>query len=294
MRFKVDGMDSKNEIKTDAENQHSTGQENAAANLWKSSVSDQDFMKEDGIARKAADAVAQQDGYNGAIKTALDAETSWRHAFGDGQNSVSKDQIKARLNDPSVDAHSKGFIKFVQDNFDRLSGLSSSKDNADTSKISVADVAAAGAMNEISPEHMQSGLKFLQEKFFELSGMDNKITRDRIEKMYWDHSFKLFPKETQDNIFNSMSVLKSVDQRPENFTQGKKGKTSLSEEDTNKLDANQLADNLRIQALQKWMFGKNAQNLDSAVLGKDAITQYQQSAKRYTEQKSKFESLLAK
>ena len=284
----------KSKIKESADAQHSNEQENAAANLWQSSVSDQDFMKDDSLAKKAAEAVAQQDGYKGAIKSAVDAESSWKRAFPDGASSVSGDQVKARLNDPATDAHTKGFLQFVQDNFDKLAGLSSLKDKPEAGKLNVTDVACAGAMNEISPEHMQSGVKFLQDKFFELSGMDNKVTRDRVEKMYWDHSFKLFPKETQQDIFDLMSVMKSADQRPENFPQGKKGKTALSDEDAGKLDGKQLADNLRIQALQKWIYGKNAQGFDSATLGKDALTQNQFASKRYSEQSSKLESILAK
>lgn len=293
MRFKVDGMDDNSKIKEGGESTRPKEQENAAANLWKSSVSDHDFIKDDAIARKAADAVAQQDGYHGAIKTAADAESSWRRAFADGKSAVSQEDIKSRLSDPSLDAHSKGYLRFLQDNFDKLAGLSSTKDKPD-GKLNLADLGAAAAMNEISPEHLQSGVKFLQDKFFELSGMDDKVTRDRVEKMYWDHSFKLFPKDTQQNIFDLISVMKSVDQRPENFPQGKRGKTALSDEDAGKLDGKQLADNLRVQALQRWIFGKNAQGFDGTSLGKDALTQYQQASKRYAEKSSALDSILSK
>src|SRR5579883_2686784 len=151
-------MDTNNKMEG-VRNQHADDQENAAANLWKDSLPDQK-LPGDHRDSKMDDASAQKDAYSSAIKSALDAESGWRHAFPDSAKSVTQDELKARLGDPAIDASSRGYLQFLNDNFDKLAGLASAQDKMDSSKISLNDVAAAGAMNDISPEHMHSGVKF--------------------------------------------------------------------------------------------------------------------------------------
>lgn len=249
----------------------------------------------DAAGKLSSDETVRNDAYKNAVKSSVDAEANWRQSVPKGQTALTEDQIKDQLQRADLDPRSRGFLQFVGDNFSRLAGVAA-LDGQDSSKVTLKDVAAIGAMNEISPGSLDKSVKFLQDKFFELSGMDNKVTRDRVEKMYWDHSFRLFPQETQDRIYDLMAVMKSADQRPEDFDHnGKRIKAGLTSDEAQKLSGAELADNLRVQALQKWIFGQNTQKFESSQLGKDAVLQYNRTAQHFKELKEQgLDSFIAK
>jgi len=230
--------------------------------------------------------ISEQEAYRGAVKSQVDAESNWTHALPKGQKSLSSDEINEQLKNPKLDPQTHGFLHFLQDNFLEIAGTAGQK-GADKSKVSINDVIAIGAMNEVSPEKIDDGVKFLQENFFKLSAFDDKITAERVEKMMFDHAFLLYPKETQNRISELPAVIKSVDQRPQNYYQNNRMKLGLSEDDAKKLNARDLTDNLRIQALEKGMFGTSALKFDSKSLNPKALIQYEEAAQRYAELKNK-------
>ncbi|HNH52828.1 MAG TPA: hypothetical protein PLL07_10460, partial [Nitrosomonas sp.] len=61
-------------------------------------------------------------------------------------------------------------------------------------------------MNQVSPEKIDAGVNYLKKHFFELSGLDDKVSSQRIDKLIFDHSFQLFPKETQDRLYDIANV----------------------------------------------------------------------------------------
>jgi hypothetical protein len=231
--------------------------------------------------------ITEQEAYRGAVKSQVDAESNWNHALPKGQKSLSADDIKEQLKNSKLDPQTKGFLHFIQDNFLDIAGTAGQKGSTDNSKVSINDVVAIGAMNEISPEKIDDGVKFLQENFFKLSGFDNKLTAERVEKMQFDHAFLLYPRETQVRIEELGPVLKSVDQCPQNYYQNNRIKLGVSEDDVKKLNAGELTDNLRIQALEKGMFGGAELKFDAKVMNPKAQSQYDEAAKRYAELKSK-------
>lgn len=236
---------------------------------------------------KAAD---PNETYKTALKSEYDAESNWTHSLPKGQTALTADQIKDILKKPDLDAQSQGFMHFLQDNFLHIAGVAGSdggRADASAAKISLGDVVALGAMNEVSPEKMEAGVKFLQGNFFPLSGFDNKVTSERVEKLLYDHSYLLLPQETKDLIYDLTNVVKSSDGSLADFDKGKRTKSGLTEDDAKALKANELTDNLRIQALEKGMFGTALQRLDGKTLGAKAQAQYDEAAKRYKDLRSK-------
>ncbi len=246
------------------------------------------------LARDTVAIMAKSEGYNGAVKTEFDAEANWGRAFGRNAGSFTAEQLKVQAQRTDLDPHSQGFVQFLSDNFSKIAGISARKDSS-PAKISLTDVAALGAMNETDPKSMDAGVKFLKEHFFKVSGMDNKVTVDRVERLLFDHSFQFFPKDVQERLNDSLLVVKSSDKDPANFdAQGQRKKAGFTEEQAQKLDASELTDMVRSQALQKALFGKSTQKFDGKTVGKDAGAQYSEAQRRYSELKSRgIESFLA-
>lgn len=246
------------------------------------------------LARDTVAIMAKSEGYNAAVKTEFDAESNWGKAFGKNAGSFTAEQLKAHAQRTDLDPHSQGFVQFLSDNFPKIAGISSRKD-VTPAKISMTDVTTLGAMNETDPESMDAGVKFLKDHFFKVSGMDNKVTVDRVERLLFDHSFQFFPKDVQERLNDSLLVVKSADKDPANFdSQGQRKKSGFTEEQAQKLDASQLTDMVRAQALQKALFGKSTQKFEGKTVGKDAGAQYAEAQKRYSELKSRgLESFLA-
>lgn len=233
--------------------------------------------------------IQRQESYKGAVKTEADAEINWNQSIGNAK-SLSAADIKSRLNDNNLSPQAKGFLQFLDDNFSNLAGAVSK----DASHVSKADLMAIGGMNSVSPERIDAGAKFLKDHFFELSGLDDKVSAQRIDRLIYDHSFQLFSKETQDRLYDVANVVKSSDQSPQSFEQGKRVRSGLTRDDANTLQAQELSDNLRIQALQKALYGAKLQRFDGKTLGGDSSSQYNAAAQRYRElQKKGLDSFLA-
>ena len=233
------------------------------------------------------DEIARQQGYKQAVKSEPEAEVSWNRAFPKGERSLSHDKIKERLKDPSLEGKSKGFVQFLDDNYDKIAGMAGTGSDKNPA-LSVTDVMTLASMNQVDPVRMQAGAQFLKDKFFQISGMDDKVNAQRVERLLFDHSFSLFPKETQERLNDIVSVVKSVDQSPSAFDQsGKRTRSGLTSDDAQKLNATELGDNLRIQSLQKGMFGGKTVKFDAKQISPDARTQYEAAQKRYHELQNK-------
>lgn len=239
------------------------------------------------LAKEAVALIGKEEGYKGAVKTEFEAEANWNRAFGKGASSFTADQLKEQAKRTDLDPHSQGFVQFLNDNFSKIAGIAARRDG-NPAKISVNDVAAIGAMNEIDAKSMDAGVKFLKENFFKVSGMDNKVTVDRVERLLFDHSFNFFPKDVQDRLNDSLLVVKSADRNPANFdNQGNRKKSGFTEEQAQSLNAGELTDIVRAQALQKGMFGKTTQKFEGKNIGKDAPAQFAEAQKRYAEIKNR-------
>jgi len=235
-------------------------------------------------------AAVPEDGYKTAVHSEFEAESNWHHALPKGQTSLTQADISESLKNPKLDSQSQGFLHFLQDNFSQIAGCANADAKGDKVSVSVSvsinDVIAIGGMNEVSPGKMHDGVEFVQNNFFALSGFDNKVTADRVEKLTFDHSFLLLPKGTQELLYDLKDVVKSADRRPADFDHGKRVKSGLTEDDTRALKAEALSDNLRIQALEKGMFGTGVQKFDASAIGPKAQQQFDQASKRYNELKS--------
>jgi hypothetical protein len=231
-------------------------------------------------------AALKEDGYKTAVHSEFEAEANWHHAFSKGQTALTQTELSEMLKNPKLDTQSQGFMHFLQDNFEQIAGCSANA-AAKADKVSINDVIAIGGMNEVSPGKIRDGVDFVQNNFFALSGLDNKVTADRVEKLTYDHSFLLLPKSTQELLYDLKDVVKSANRLPADFDHGKRVKSGLTEDDARALKADALSDNLRVQALEKGMFGTSVQKFDSNVLGPKAQQQFDEAAKRYNELKSK-------
>lgn len=242
--------------------------------------------------KEVIDRIAQDESYKNAIKSEVDAESSWRRAFPKGENTATQDKLKEELKNPSMDPHTRGYLQYLSDNFSKIAGIASQKQDKNPA-LSIADAAAFGGMNETSPARIKSGVEFLQNKFFAVSGLDDKVTAERLDRLIYDHSFQLFPQDVQDHFYELSSVIKSADQRLSNFDQSnKRTKSGLSADDAKTLNPEELSDNLRIQALEKRMFGKSLAKLDGKAIGPEAKSQYAAASQRYKELKEKVSDLL--
>ncbi len=212
-----------------------------------------------------------QDNTNSAVKSEVDAETNWHRALTKGEDSLTQAQINERLQDSSLNREDKEFFRMMNDHFSQIAGISEIKEQSPV-VIKLSDMIAVGAMNQISPGRIASGLQFMKEHFFELSGLDDKISANRIERLLWDHSFQLYPKETQSLISGLPELFKGVVISPHNFDKTKV--PGLGRDETLKQDAAFVSDNLRIQALQKGMFGTKMQRLETNLSSKEAQSQY--------------------
>ncbi len=244
-------------------------------------------LKSPTLMNAVVDEIARKEGYDTAAKSRVDAEVNWNSAFPEGTKSVSKEDLQKLLQDKNLAAHNRGYIEFIDENFSKIAGLAEpggakAQDGKDT-RVSLSDMSTLGGLNEIDPARMRAAVDFMQSKFFELSSMDNKVSSQRIERMLFDHSFQLFPKDVQEKIYDLTKLVKSADQRLENFEGNKRVKSGLTEDDARALDAKTLTDNLRIQELQKSMFGRKFAGLDGKTLSADAKSQYESAARRYAE-----------
>lgn len=226
--------------------------------------------------------IQRQEAYRGAVKSEADAEISWNQTIG-SEKSVSSTDIKNRLKDQSLSPQQQGVLQFLDDNFSKIAGTVGN----DSSRMSKADLMAVGGMNQISPEKIDAGVSFLKDHFFELSGLDDKVSSQRVDKLIYDHSFQLFSKETQERLYDIASVVKSSDQNPKSFDQGKRLHSGLTKDETDALNSKELSDNLRIQALEKTMFGAKFQRMDGKQLSPEQSSQYTAAEKRYRELQSK-------
>ena len=239
------------------------------------------------LAQETVDLMARSEGYTDAAKNEFEAEANWGRAFGKAASSFTAEQLKEQSQRSDLDPRSQGFVQFLNDNFSKIAGLSAKKDST-PAKVSLSDVAVLGAMNEVDPSSMSAGVKFLQDNFFKVSGMDNKVTVDRVERLLFDHSFQFFPKDVQERLNDSLLVVKSADKAPSNFdAQGKRQRSGFTEEQAQKLNAADLTDAMRAQALQKGMFGRNTQRFDGKTISKDAPAQIAEAQKRYAELKNR-------
>lgn len=258
--------------------------EQASQRLLFDAQSDRKGVLPDTSMKEIVDEIARQQGFKGALKSEPEAEISWNQAFPGGEKSVSADKLKQRLQDPKLDGRSKGFIQFLDENFDKLAGISGKGDK----QLCVTDVMAAAAMNQVDPVRMDGAVDFLKKNYFQVSGMDDKVNKERLDRILFDHSFSLFPKETQERLMDLSNVLKSADQRPSNFDQtGKRTKSGLVPEDADKLSGQELSDNLRVQSLQKYLFGAKTQKFDGKQLGAEAKSQFDTAQKRFKELQAK-------
>ncbi len=234
-----------------------------------------------------------QDNSRDSVKSAFESESNWHKALPKGETSVSLEQVKESLKNPALSEQSKSYLQYIEDNFTKVAGIASKNDKASSDRVSLQDMVAVGGMNEILPAKMQSGVKFLHEHFFELSGLDDKITGPRIERLIWDHSFQLYPKETQNLISGLPEVFRGAVICPHNFDSKKA--PSLGRDEALALDAASVTDNLRIQALQKAMFAAKTIKLEDNLSNKDAQFQYSTASLRYAELKKKgLDDLLSK
>lgn len=239
------------------------------------------------LAKETVALIARNEGYTGAAKTEFEAESNWNKAFGKNAGSFSAEQLKEQANRTDLDPRSQGFVQFLNDNFSKIAGISARRD-ANPAKISMSDVTVLGAMNEINSKSIDDGVNFLKENFFKVSGMDNKVTVERVERLLFDHSFQFFPKDVQERLNDSLLVVKSADKNPANFdAQGIRKKAGFTEDQAKQLNAAELTDIARAQALQKGLYGKNTQKFEGKTVGKDAQAQYSEAQKRYAELKAR-------
>ena len=245
------------------------------------------------VSKSIANTEKQNEAYRGALKTELDAELNWNRALPKGETVLTAAKLKERLQDPKLEPESRGFLKFLDDNFSKIAGVAGRKDKGadkattpgatSATELSINDATAVGGMNQINPEKMDAGVKFLQDNFFKLSGMDNKVSSERMDRLLFDHAFQFYSKETQDRMYDVADVVKASDQRPQSFSNGARTKSGLQETDAAGLKPNELVDSMRIQALQKAMYGRSTAKYDGKSLSKDAESQYEQAKKRYTD-----------
>lgn len=228
--------------------------------------------------------MARQEGYRKALSSEFDAEASFRRVF-PGQASVNLDKLASSLKNPELDPKDRGYLQFLQDNFDKIAGVGSRKSEK-TADLTVQDVRAMAAMNETNPQFVSAGLAFLSKNFFQVSDSDGKVNAERVERLLHDHSYLLFPKETQEGLLNLGAAMKGVELHPANYEKGRRIKFALTAEDAEKLDAAELVDNLRIQALQKVMFGRQTQKLDKKSMSPEAEKQYKEAAAKYVQLKA--------
>lgn len=228
--------------------------------------------------------IERQKSYEGALKTEFDAEAQWNRIFKNSQKSIRKSGLDEKLKEPGLDAQSKGYLQYLQDNFPSLAGITSRKSEKSPA-LSLNDLTAFAAMNEVSPKKIESGIQFLKDNFFKVSGTDDKVTGERVERLLFDHSYLLFPKDTQERLDDLYQAMKSVDLRPQNYEQGKRLRTGINAEEAAKLDPAELSDNLRIQALQKGIFGRQTVKLDKKSMSADAGKQYEEARARFLELK---------
>lgn len=228
--------------------------------------------------------IERQKAYDSALKTEFDAEAQWHQIFKKGEKNIRFGQLDERLKDAGLAPQSRGYLQYLKEHYKEIAGIASVKGEKDPA-LSLNDVTSFAAMNEVSPEKIASGVQFLKNNFFKVSGTDDRVSGERVERLLFDHSYLLFPKDTQEKLDDLYNAMKSVDLRPQNYEKGKRVKTGVSAEEAAQLDGMELSDNLRIQALQKGMFGKQTVKLDKKSMSLEAEKQYADARARYLELK---------
>lgn len=199
-----------------------------------------------------------QTAYKEALSSTFNAESGWTRTLG-LKDKINLDTINENLNKEGLDEENKAYLQALKDNFSKIAGTAT----GDKNTLAIEDVRAIGRMNDISTAKLETGVQFLREKFFNISGMDDKVTLSRVNQIMWDHSFGLMPEETQEQIHLIPAILESSLKHPSNFNRyGLQMKTALEQEDALSLSAAQLTDNMRIEALRKEMFADKLADTD--------------------------------
>lgn len=224
---------------------------------------------------------ARANGFATALASEADAETNWRRAFNQ-KELLSKENLAEKLKEEKLDPHSRGFLEFLSANFDKIAGIATAKPD----KLSFKDLIAVAGMNEVDSSRVEAGLEFLKSKYFEISGLDDKVSSQRVERLLFDHAFLLYPKETQSRLSDLFDIFKIAESLPSNFDEkGKRVRAAFGKEDCQALKSEELIDHARIRALQKGIFAGAFLSASKNSFSPQARKQYAEAQKRYFELK---------